>query len=97
VRLRVDPGGSIHGSIVFGFDGTRRGNLATSLTLWRTAVSAIDVAPCIWDAYDPKPVLLGGATGAASDGHDWQNILGDVGLIKRAHPIAGVAHILACR
>ena len=37
-------------------------------------------------------MLLGGKTGAESDGHDWQNILGDLGLIKRAHAIAGLAH-----
>ena len=62
--------------------------------MWWAAVSIIDVAPYIWDAFDPKMILLGGATGAESDGHDWQNILGDLGPIKRAHLIAGIAHQL---
>jgi hypothetical protein len=81
-------------SFMFGFGGSRRDNFAASLMLWWAAVSIIDVAPYIWDAFDPKMMLLGGKTGAESDGHDWQNILGDLGLIKRAHLIAGVAHKL---
>jgi hypothetical protein len=34
----------------------------------------------------------GGKTGAESDGRGWQNIPGDLRLIKRAHLIAGIAH-----
>ena len=81
-------------SFMFGFGGSRRDNFAASLMLWWAAVSIIDVAPYIWDAFDPKMMLLGGTTGAESDSHDWQNILGDLGLIKRAHLIAGIAHKL---
>jgi hypothetical protein len=81
-------------SFMFGFGGSRRDNFAASLMLWWAAVSIIDVAPYIWDAFDPKMMLLGGKTGAESDGHDWQNILGDLGLLKRAHLIAGIAHKL---
>ena len=81
-------------SFMFGFGGSRRDNFAASLMLWWAAVSIIDVAPYIWDAFDPKMILLGGKTGAESDGHDWQNILGDLGLIRRAHLIAGIAHKL---
>lgn len=82
------------GAFIFGLGGSRRDNFAASLMLWWAAMSVIDVAPYIWDAYDPKLMLLGGATGAESDGHDWQNILGDLGLIKKAHLIAGAAHAL---
>lgn len=81
-------------SFMFGFGGSRRDNFAASLMLWWAAVSIIDVAPYIWDAFDPKMMLLGGKTGAESDGHDWQNILGDLGLLKRAHLLAGIAHKL---
>jgi hypothetical protein len=81
-------------SFVFGFGGSRRDNFAASLMLWWAAMSMIDLAPYIWDAFDPKMMLLGGKTGAESGGHDWQNILGDLGLIKRAHLIAGIAHAL---
>ena len=79
-------------SFIFGFGGSRRDNFAASLMLWWAAASIIDVAPYIWDAYDPKMRLLGGNTGAESDGHDWQNILGDLGLLRRAHLIGGIAH-----
>src|SRR5471032_2051354 len=58
--------------------------------LWWAAVSIIDVAPYIWDAFDPKMMLIGGSTGAESDGHDWQNILGDLGLIRKAHLIGNL-------
>jgi hypothetical protein len=81
-------------SFMFGFGGSRRDNFAASLMLWWAAMAIIDLAPYIWDAFDPKMMLLGGKTGAESDGHDWQNILGDLGLIKRAHLIAGIAHKL---
>jgi hypothetical protein len=81
-------------SFMFGFGGSRRDGFAASLMLWWAAMAVIDVAPYIWDAFDPKMMLLGGKTGAESDGHDWQNILGDLGLIRKAHAIAGVAHLL---
>ena len=41
----------------------------------------------MYDAYDPKLMLLTGKTGADSDGHDWQNIFGDLGLLKQARGI----------
>ena len=79
-------------SFVIGFGGSRRDNFAASLMLWWAGVSIIDVAPYIWDAYDPKLTLLGGGTGAEKDGHDWQNMLGDLNLIKKAHLIGNIAH-----
>ena len=82
------------GAFILARSGSRRDNFAASLMLWWAAVSILDVAPYIWDAFDPKLMLLGGKTGAESDGHDWQNILGDLGLIKRAHLIAGIARML---
>jgi len=81
-------------SFVLGFGGSRRDNFAASLMLWWAAMSIIDVAPYIWDAFDPKMMLLGGTTGAESDGHDWQNILGDLGLSRKAHLIGELAHKL---
>jgi hypothetical protein len=81
-------------SFMVGFGGSRRDNFAASLMLWWAAMAIIDVAPYIWDAFDPKMMLLGGNTGAESDGHDWQNILGDLGLIRKSHLIAGIAHKL---
>lgn len=79
-------------AFVFGKGGCRRDNFAASLMLWWVSVAIIDLAPYIWDAFDPKLVLLDGRTDAESDGHDWQNILGDLGLIRRAHLIGAIAH-----
>jgi hypothetical protein len=81
-------------SFVLGFGGSRRDNFAASLMLWWAAMSIIDVAPYIWDAFDPKLMLLGGTTGAESDGHDWQNILGDLGMSRKAHLFGELAHKL---
>lgn len=58
-----------------------------ALCLWLLGVSTMDMAVYMYDAYDPKITLLGGRTGAESDGHDWQNIFGDLGLLKRARGI----------
>jgi hypothetical protein len=41
----------------------------------------------MYDAFDPQLMLLDGRTGAESDGHDWQNIFGDLGLLRRARGI----------
>jgi hypothetical protein len=82
------------GAFLYGLGGTRRDSFAASLMLWWAGVAVLDVAPYIWDAYDPKLMLLGGQTGAESDGHDWQNILGDLGLIGRAHLLGSIAHNL---
>jgi hypothetical protein len=79
-------------AFIFGLGGSKRDNFAAALMLWWAGVAIIDVAPYIWDAYDPKIMLLGGKTGAESDGHDWQNILGDLGLLKRAHFVGQLAH-----
>jgi len=77
-------------SFVFGFGGSKRDNFAAALMLWWAGASIMDVAPYIWDAYDPRLMLIGGSTGAESDGHDWQNILGDLGLIRKAHLIGNI-------
>jgi hypothetical protein len=55
----------------------------------------------MYDAFDPQLQLLGGGTGAESDGHDWQNLFGDLGLLRRAKGIGlffgwvGMATMLA--
>lgn len=42
-----------------------------SLGFWLLGVSLLDVAPYMYDALHPQLILLGGATGAESDSHDW--------------------------
>jgi hypothetical protein len=65
----------------------RRDAFGAALFLWLLGFSTIDMAVYMYDAFDPKLVLLGGATGAESDAHDWQNLFGDTGLLGRARGI----------
>ena len=65
----------------------RRDPFGAALFFWLLGFSTIDMAVYMYDAFDPKLMLLGGATGAESDGHDWQNIFGDLGLLRRAKGI----------
>jgi hypothetical protein len=65
----------------------RRDPFGAAIFFWLLGFSTIDMAVYMYDAFDPKLMLLGGATGAESDGHDWQNIFGDLGLLRRAKGI----------
>jgi hypothetical protein len=65
----------------------QRDPFGAALLSWLLGFSTIDMAVYMYDAFDPKLVLLGGATGAESDSHDWQNIFGDLGLLRRARGI----------
>jgi hypothetical protein len=49
--------------------------------------STLDMAVYMYDAFDPQLTLIGGLTGAESDGHDWQNLFGDMGLLRHARGI----------
>jgi hypothetical protein len=79
----------------------RRDPFGAALFFWLLGFSVIDMAVYMYDAFDPKLMLLGGSTGAESDGHDWQNIFGDLGLLRRARGIGlffggtGMAMMLA--
>ncbi len=65
----------------------RRDPYGAALCFWLLGFSTIDMAVYMYDAYDPKLVLLGGVTGAESDRHDWLDLFGDMGLLQRARGI----------
>ncbi len=65
----------------------RRDPFGAALCFWLLGFSTIDMAIYMYDAFEPKLMLLGGATGQESDGHDWQNTFGDLGLLRRARGI----------
>jgi hypothetical protein len=65
----------------------RRDPFGAALCFWLLGYSTVDMAVYMYDAFDPKLMLLGGATGQESDGHDWQNLFGDTGLLRRAKGI----------
>lgn len=62
----------------------KRNPYGAALAFWLLGYSVIDMGVYMYDAFDPKLGLIGGGTGAESDGHDWQNIFGDLGLIRSA-------------
>ncbi|MHB8111187.1 MAG: zinc ribbon domain-containing protein [Syntrophorhabdaceae bacterium] len=67
---------------------------ASSFALWWTGQNFIDMAPYINDARAGSLMLLGGVTGAEVPGyHDWNNILGDLGILKLDHALANTAHL----
>jgi hypothetical protein len=63
-----------------------RDAFAASVTLWWAAVAIMDVAPYVYDAYQPQFILLTGRTGDEG-AHDFVDVLGDLGLLKKAQPI----------
>ena len=66
---------------------------AASVTLWWTGASLIDLAPYVNDARAQQMVLLGGVTGQDRPGyHDWNNLLGQLGLLSFDHTLANLVH-----
>ena len=65
----------------------RRDPFGAALFIWLLGYSIIMMAVYMFDAFDPRIMLLDGRTGAHSDGHDWQNMFGDLGLLPRARGI----------
>ena len=74
--------------IVCGIALLRRGDpFGAALCLWLLGYSTLDMSIYMYDAFEPQLTLLDGRTGQDSDGHDWQNLFGDMGLLKRARGI----------
>jgi cell division FtsZ-interacting protein ZapD len=66
-------------------------NFGASVGLWWTGQSLADVAVYIRDARELRLQLLGGGTGADRPGwHDWENLLGRLGLLEQERIIAAV-------
>jgi hypothetical protein len=62
--------------------------------LWFLGVSVMDVAPYMYDAQDPRLMLLSGHTGAEGGSHDWIYLFRSLGLLQRARMIGGMTHTL---
>ena len=66
---------------------------SASVTLWWAGQSLVDLGPYIWDARVQQLMLLGGVTGRDRPGyHDWNNILGRLGMLQYDHSLAKLAH-----
>lgn len=71
-----------------------RDPFAASASLWWAGENLLDIAPYIHDARALKLMLLGGVTGAdVDDYHDWQYILGKLGMLSCDHLLATAAHL----
>ncbi len=68
---------------------------AASVTLWWLGESFMDLAPYINDARQLRLILLGGVTGReVADYHDWEFILGKLGLLRCDHSLATAAQAI---
>lgn len=66
-----------------------RDAFGASVALWWLAQNFMDIAPYINDARDLNLILLGGVTGKeVADYHDWEFILGKLGLLRMDHALA---------
>ncbi len=61
---------------------------------WWAGQNLVDLAPYIADARSLQLVLLGGRTGAEVEGHDWEFILTQLGLLHRDVAIGRFVHAL---
>lgn len=79
--------------VIFGaiFVVKNRDPFAASVMLWWAAVAVMDVAPYVYDAWQPQHVLLTGRTGD-SGAHDFIDVLGDLGLLHKARPLGRGVH-----
>ena len=69
-----------------------RDAFGAAVALWWLAESFMDIAPYINDARALNLVLLGGVTGKdVADYHDWEYILGALGMLRMDHALAYLA------
>lgn len=69
-----------------------RDAFGASVALWWFGENFLDISVYINDARDLELILLSGVTGKEDDGHDWHNILGDLGWLPYDHMIADGAY-----
>lgn len=69
----------------------QRDPFGAAVMLWWSGVAVMDTAPYVYDAFMPQHVLLTGRTGDTG-AHDFIDVLGDLGLLMKAQPIARGVH-----
>jgi len=68
---------------------------AASIGLWWLGENFMDIAPYMDDARAGQLMLLGGVTGSeVEDYHDWEGILGRLGMMQYDHTLARAAFSL---
>ena len=80
--------------VTFAFLWQNRDPFGASIGLWWTGISLMDLAPYIGDARVMQLTLLGGGTGSDRPGmHDWNNLLGELGLLDYDRTLAWLVDI----
>lgn len=72
----------------------RADKFAVCVCAWWAGQNLVDLAPYIADARALALPLLGGATGAEVEGHDWEAILASLGWSQHDRTLGGGAHYL---
>ena len=70
-----------------------RDPFGAAIGLWLFGVSVLDVAPYMYDAWEPQLTLLGGGTGNDSF-HDWIYLFDSVNQLHHAQRIGAITHAL---
>jgi hypothetical protein len=70
-----------------------RDPFGAAIGLWLFGVSVLDVAPYMFDAWEPRLTLLGGGTGNDSF-HDWIYLFDSVNQLHHAQAIGMATHAL---
>jgi hypothetical protein len=70
-----------------------RDPFGAAVALWLFGVSLLDIAPYMYDALDPRLVLLNGQTGEEG-GHDFIGLFTHFHVLPRAQAIGRAAHAL---
>jgi len=70
-----------------------RDPFGASFGLWLLGVSLLDVAPYMYDALQPRLMLLSGRTGEEG-GHDWIYLFSSLGWLGKAQAIGALTHKL---
>ena len=68
-----------------------RDPFGAAIAMWLFGVSVLDVAPYMYDAWEPQLTLLGGGTGNDSF-HDWIYLFDSVNQLHHAQRIGAVTH-----
>ncbi len=67
-------------------------HFGAAICTWWAGQNLVDLAPYIADARSLQLVLLGGKTGAEVEGHDWEFILTQLGIVHLDQSIGRWAH-----
>jgi hypothetical protein len=70
-----------------------RDPFGASVALWWLAENFMDIGPYIADASSGQLLLLGGVTGRDVPGyHDWENVLGDLNLLRYDRALGSLSY-----